>query len=201
LAEHRFPKPAVAGSIPSAPVFDRWPKSLSEPTLGQYSDSDFVRMRRLIMSSNDAISSRSFWSELLMSEIYKRNQGRMVRQVTCLAIWVVSFLAAWRFYETFLAEATFAEGSNPWIGTSVKLGVPAAMFFSGLWFGYRLVNWPKFADFLISVEAELNKVSWPTWPELYRASIVVMFTIFFLVVLLFSYDLLWAWIFQSLKIA
>lgn len=29
----------------------------------------------------------------------------------------------------------------------------------GIWFGYRLVNWPRFADFLISVEAELNKVS------------------------------------------
>jgi preprotein translocase subunit SecE len=164
--------------------------------------SEWLRLiRRANMSSNDAISSRSLWSELLMSEIYKRNQGRMVRQVTCLAIWVVSFLAAWRFYETFLAEATFAEGANPWVGTAVKLGVPAAMFLAGVWFGYRLVNWPKFADFLISVEAELNKVSWPTWPELYRASIVVMFTIFFLVVLLFSYDLLWAWIFQSLKIA
>jgi len=153
------------------------------------------------MASNDAITSRSFWSELLMSDIYKRNQGRMVRQVTCLAIWVVSFLAAWRFYETFLKEATFDEGSNPWIGTSIRLGIPAIMFFIGLWGAFRLVNWPKFADFLISVEAELNKVSWPSWPELYRASIVVMFTIFFLVVLLFSYDLLWAWIFQALKIA
>ena len=31
----------------------------------------------------------------------------------------------------------------------------------GLWLGYRIVNVPQFADFLIAVEAEMNKVSWP----------------------------------------
>ena len=33
---------------------------------------------------------------------------------------------------------------------------------------------PAFADFLIAVEAEMNKVSWPTRHELIRASMVVM---------------------------
>jgi len=150
------------------------------------------------MSTNDAVSARSFWSELLLTEVYKRNQGRMVRQVTCLAIWATCFLGAWRFYETFLVDANFGVGMQ---ATAVKWAIPCALFLVGMWVGYRLVNWPRFADFLISVEAELNKVSWPAWPELYRASLVVIFTIAFLAILLFGYDLLWVTLFQWLKIS
>ena len=58
----------------------------------------------------------------------------------------------------------------------------------GAWISFRIVNLPKFADFLISVEAEMNKVSWPTSGELWRASMVVIAVIFFLAGLLFFYD-------------
>jgi preprotein translocase subunit SecE len=70
----------------------------------------------------------------------------------------------------------------------------------GVWIAYRLVNMPRFADFLISVEAEMNKVSWPTRPELIRASLVVLFTIFFLAAVLFVFDLGWIWLFQRLGV-
>jgi preprotein translocase subunit SecE len=53
---------------------------------------------------------------------------------------------------------------------------------------------PAFADFLISVEGEMNKVSWPSRSELFRASIVVMVVIFFLAFLLYGYDVLLTWI-------
>ncbi len=65
----------------------------------------------------------------------------------------------------------------------------------GLWLSYRIVNYPKFADFLIAVEAEMNKVSWPTRGELVRSSIVVIFVILALAGLLYFYDLLWGFIF------
>ena len=32
------------------------------------------------------------------------------------------------------------------------------------------MNMPRFADFLIAVEAEMNKVSWPSKAELIRSS-------------------------------
>jgi preprotein translocase subunit SecE len=48
---------------------------------------------------------------------------------------------------------------------------------------------------LIAVEAEMNKVTWPSKDELVRASIVVMFTIFFLAVALFSFDIIWQTVF------
>jgi preprotein translocase subunit SecE len=68
----------------------------------------------------------------------------------------------------------------------------------GLWTGYRVVNVPIFADFLIAVEAEMRKVSWPSWPELYRGSIVVLVTIFALAAVLFLFDFLWKIIFTAL---
>jgi preprotein translocase subunit SecE len=150
------------------------------------------------MASNDFVSSRSFWGELLTTELYKRNQGRMVRQITCLSIWAACLLGAWRFYETFMLDANFGDG---WQGAAAKWSIPSLIFFVGVWVGYRLVNWPRFADFLISVEAEMNKVSWPAWPELYRASLVVIFTIALLALLLFGYDLIWVTLFQWLEIS
>jgi len=65
----------------------------------------------------------------------------------------------------------------------------------------RLVNWPKFADFLISVEAEMTKVSWPTKTELYRASLVVIFTMALMAVVLFVFDLVWQAIFDWLRVS
>ena len=63
---------------------------------------------------------------------------------------------------------------------------------------YRLVNFPRFADFLIAVEAELNKVSWPTRLEMFRASIVVIIMIFSLSVVIFMFDMLWQWMIHKI---
>jgi preprotein translocase subunit SecE len=89
------------------------------------------------------------------------------------------------------------------LGTEIgllSLTVAGVVFVLATWIAYRLVNMPRFADFLISVEAEMNKVSWPTRPELMRASLVVLFTIFFLAAVLFMFDLGWMWLFQRLGI-
>ena len=58
----------------------------------------------------------------------------------------------------------------------------------GVWAAFRSVNWPAFADFLIAVEAEMNKVSWPLRGELFRSSAVVIFTIFAIGIVLFGFD-------------
>ncbi len=145
-------------------------------------------------TKESVITSRPLMQEMFTSGLYKRNQGRMVRQITCLSIWVVVVVAAWRCHALFIAPAFGDSGRALGYLTAVLLGG------IGMWFGYRLVNWPKFADFLISVEAELNKVSWPTQKELVRASLVVIFTILFLSVILFAYDALWEFLFGMLGI-
>jgi len=78
--------------------------------------------------------------------------------------------------------------------------VPGALLLAGGWFGFRVVNWPRFADFLIAVEAEMAKVSWPGKTELVRASIVVIFTIFFLAMILFVFDIAWQAVFRALGV-
>jgi preprotein translocase subunit SecE len=67
-----------------------------------------------------------------------------------------------------------------------------------LWAAYRIVNLPVFADFLIAVEAEMNKVSWPSWSELVRWSMVVIIVIFSIGFLLAAFDMFWVWFFNWL---
>jgi preprotein translocase SecE subunit len=78
---------------------------------------------------------------------------------------------------------------------SLNLGlrflIPGVLLVASMWGSYRLVNVPGFADFLIAVEAEMNKVSWPTRVELFRASMVVMILIFSLAIVLAAFDSFW----------
>jgi len=100
----------------------------------------------------------------------------MARQITFFAILAAVAIGAWR-----LSDAATTEMS--------RYAIPAAVIAIGGWAAFRVVNIPRFADFLISVEAEMNKVSWPSRGELFRASMVVIVVIFLLTAILFTYDL------------
>ncbi len=113
---------------------------------------------------------------------YKRSQGKIARQVTFFAIIAAIAAGAW-----ILSRQ--AEG----YGAVRQYLIPLGVFAIGSWISFRIVNMPRFADFLISVEAEMNKVSWPGRGELYRASLVVIAVIFLLVAVLFGYDFLLDW--------
>jgi len=108
---------------------------------------------------------------------YKRSQGKIARQVTFAAIAVAVAVGAWKL-NTMAATTT---------GQYV---VPLLVLVGGLWAAFRIVNIPRFADFLISVEAEMNKVQWPGRSELWRASVVVIVVIFFLAGALFAFDII-----------
>lgn len=145
-------------------------------------------MSRDIAGSNSA----PLIQELFQASVYKPNQGRIVRQLSALAVWVVVALGCWRLYGSM---RNFTEAGSLLIPV-----IPAVLLATGLWFGFRVVNWPRFADFLIAVEAEMNKVTWPSRDELIRASIVVMFTIFFLAVALFFFDIVWQAFFDAIGV-
>ncbi len=78
--------------------------------------------------------------------------------------------------------------------------IVVALLAAGVWIGYRIVNMPQFADFLIAVEAEMNKVSWPSRAELVRSSVVVILVIFLLAIVLFGFDLLWQFLFSLIGV-
>lgn len=136
----------------------------------------------------------AFLHELVQVGIYKRNQGRIARQVTFAALAVIVVLGCWRMS---LALRTAGLANHL---VAVEFWFPGMLLLAGGWMAYRLVNLPSFADFLIAVEAEMNKVSWPSRPELIRASLVVLVTIFFLAAVLFGFDWFWRAVFKLLGI-
>ena len=133
--------------------------------------------------------------ELTQATIYKRNQGRIARQVTFAALAIIMSLGLWR-----LSDALSISDETATRDMVLKYGLPGLLLALALWVAYRVVNLPKFADFLIAVEAEMNKVSWPTRTELFRASMVVLITIFVLASVLATFDVFWRWFFTMLGI-
>ena len=130
----------------------------------------------------------AFFEELFRLSLYKRNQGKIARQATFAALAVIFGLGAWSLSEFYQDK-----------GPALHYFVPLVFLLVGLWASFRIVQMPAFADFLISVEGEMNKVSWPSRGELFRASIVVMLVIFFLAALLFVYDFVLEWLRLALE--
>ena len=151
--------------------------------------------------STDQAAGRSLISEIFAANIYKRNQGRIVRQLTCLAMWLALALGCWRLYTVVMVDMDLPETLSPFVEGLIRRGIPLLVLIAGVWITFRIVNWRRFADFLIAVQAEMNKVTWPGNSELVKASLVVIFTIAFLAALLFGFDLFWRAIFENLGIA
>jgi preprotein translocase SecE subunit len=82
----------------------------------------------------------------------------------------------------------------------VRFSLPILLALIALWFSWRLVNYPPFADFLIATEAELNKVSWTTRKRLVQDTTVVLVTVVLITTFLFAIDLVWSSIFSRIGI-
>jgi preprotein translocase SecE subunit len=75
---------------------------------------------------------------------------------------------------------------------AVRFVMPLLLGALALWFAWRLVNLPPFADFLIATEAELNKVSWTPRRRLVQDTIVVLVTTLLITFFLLFADLVWS---------
>ena len=139
------------------------------------------------MGKQKSVAASSFLQQLGQAGVYKRAQGRIARQVTFAVLAVTVLFGTWQLFQSFVS-------AEDWM----RYGISGAVLAVGLWLSYRLVNYPQFADFLIAVEAEMNKVSWPTRSELWRSALVVIVVIFVLATVLFLYDVLWVQIFKEL---
>lgn len=126
-------------------------------------------------------SSSGFLSGLFSFSLYKKNQGWVARQATALVIISVVALGCYTLYQSFLTDL-----DPVW-----RFAIPWGITLLGAWLAFRLVNQAQFADFLISVEGEMTKVSWASHEELRRATIVVIMLMLVLGVILFVFDLFW----------
>lgn len=155
--------------------------------------------------------SDSGWFE---TNVFKGNQGVKIRRITVIALLVLGF---WGIIVAVNQRAFGIERPSvpnnweiniPFTGTPdnpntlplmFKLHMVAPIVLGAvlIWFAWRIVNLPTFADFLIATEAEMNKVSWTTRKRLFQDTVVVLTTLFLLTVFLFVVDLLWIKILSS----
>lgn len=150
------------------------------------------------------------WSEWFQADVYKRTQGKVVRQVTFWAILVAFAYLGWRLF----VESAIDKQVAGWMKTSLgfsddmallggelgRYGVLLVSIGIGAWIGFRAVNIARYADFLIAVEAEMNKVTWPSANELHRSSFVVIFMILSLTIIVYVFDFIWLSIFNFIGV-
>jgi preprotein translocase subunit SecE len=120
-------------------------------------------------------------------KIYKRGQGyytRLYSALVAFAILAVGCLALYRQLEG---------AGNVWIKASVPLGVCA--IFS--WLIFWIVNKPNIADFMISAEGEIKKVSWSSRKEITASTIVVIMVVALMAAMLYFADAFFVLIFQE----
>lgn len=72
--------------------------------------------------------------------------------------------------------------------------IPMILTALTVWFAWRAVNFPPFADFLIATEAEINKVSWSSRKSLIRDTIVVLVSLVLITLFLFVVDVFWGFL-------
>jgi len=140
------------------------------------------------MAKNEAIGG--LWTALLSPAIYKRTQGKRVRQITA------ALTIAWIIFGCW----TLSIGPLMDYAAGVRIGIPVVIAAVSSWIAFRVVNFPQFADFLIAVEAEMKKISWPSIQECVRAAAVVIVTMIMLAVVLFVYDQFWVWFFKLTRV-
>ena len=134
------------------------------------------------------VEQPSLISTLASTRVYKASQGRLVRQVTLAVLLSAVLLGCFRLSEEYLL------GSS----NSIRLGVPALAFILGAWAVYRLTHWPRFADFLVQVQGELDKVNWATWEYLIRATGVVLVTMVITTAFLWLCNFAWLNLFEMI---
>jgi len=123
-------------------------------------------------------------------EIYKKGQGKFARMCAYAFVGILVAFGAWRFHATFNVpgQGVIIE-QLPVIGalTYLKIGT-LGVFLVGLLLTHLALNGPKIADLLIDTEQEMRKVSWPSWPEVKSATLVVVIVTFVMGVALFGFD-------------
>ena len=140
---------------------------------------------------------------------YKRVLGLKVRRITILGILLLlgsgiyTLIAQGSIPDNWTIQLPFTQQGEDGASkvftllTDAKYALPAFMIALGVWFAYRAVNVPTFAEFLIATEAEMNKVSWTNRKRLTQDTIVVLATTILMALFLLVVDLFWGWLLST----
>jgi len=128
--------------------------------------------------------------------IYKRGQGKYTRLCTAFGAAIIAALGCWQLYHEVLEPAEFGFGrrASLWIEIMVPVGLFGALGFVIYW----LVNKPSMADFMISAEGEMKKVSWSSRKEIAVSTFIVIVVVFLMAALLGVVDIIFKMFFTWL---
>jgi preprotein translocase subunit SecE len=130
-----------------------------------------------------------FLLNLTRTDLFKPMQGWYARVYTALGLGLIAAAGAWRVFEASLEYSTL------W-----HFGLSASFALVLGWVIFRIVHFPPFAEFLIATEAEMNKVSWTSKDDLFRATTVVLSTVVLMAVFLFLVDTLWTFVLRLIGV-
>lgn len=129
--------------------------------------------------------------------IYKKGQGYWTRMGTVAGAALLALLSAQFFYTEGRVWFQHANGRP---NMPVVLGVVAGFLVVFAIVVFRIINRPTVVDFLIATDSEMKKVNWTTRAELIGSTKVVIFFMFIIAVLLFSFDTIFGFVFHWLKV-
>jgi len=113
-------------------------------------------------------------------EIYKKGQGKYTRLCTAFGAAIIAALGCMELYKSIPPDL-----GGMWVQTMVPVGIFVIL---GLLIFY-LVNKPSVANFMISAEGEMKKVSWSSKSEVAFSTLVVIAVVILLAVFLGAVDL------------
>lgn len=134
-------------------------------------------------------ANNEFVRTLVSAELYKPGQGQWARRMTMAVFGILIAYGYYSWHITHMADPVWSLYGVPIVGV-LLLG----------WIVFRLVNYPRFADFLITTEAEMKKVHWPTQPELKISTIVVLVNVIVIAIFLFIVDRIWQALLLAIRI-
>jgi preprotein translocase SecE subunit len=133
---------------------------------------------------------------------YKRILGQRVRRLTILGLLLLGGTGIYSLYvrgslpETWTLSMPF-EMESIRLLPDARIAIPFILVVFLLWFAYRAVNVPTFAEFLLATEAEMNKVSWTPRKRLFQDTVVVLTTTLLMALFLLVVDLFWGWLLSN----
>lgn len=123
-------------------------------------------------------------------ELYKKGQGSVARRCAYGIAGILIAFGALRFHATFNVpgEGVLIE-HIPVLGAVTYLKIGSFVLFLLCLLGAHLVlNSHKLVDLLIDTEQEMRKVSWPSWPEVKSATLVVVIVTVVMGMSLYGFD-------------
>jgi len=120
-------------------------------------------------------------------DIYKRSQGKYTRLSSAFGVALLVAIGCFQFF--LKLQAT---GLNLWVQTMVPVGTFVVLAILVFW----LVNKPSVADFFISAEGEMKKVSWSSRKEIVLSTFIVIVVVILFALLLGVSDLGFAMLFR-----